>query len=129
MALSGKELIFNLTLGSIGEYRVEEGATTSKQYELCDRFYDQARDLALKSHPWNEAKSRVIISQDSTGPTFGYDRQYTPPTDYLRILSVNDSLGADFRNQADGVNAWELENGKILSNAGEVPQTWATNRQ
>ncbi len=126
MALTGEETIYNLSLGHIGEYKVEEGVTDSKQYELCNRYYDQSRDLALRSHPWNEAKKRVIVAQDSDNPIFGYDRQYTEPTDSLRILSVNDSIGSDQRNKADGVKAWEVENQKILANAGETPQTWAT---
>lgn len=129
MALTGEEEIYNLALGYIGEYKVEDTAASRllKQYTLCSRYYDQARDLALKSHPWNEAKKRVIIAQDDDNPIFGYDRQYTKPTDSLRVLSVNDSLGADQRNKADGIRAWEVENQKILSNAGEIPQTWATN--
>ncbi len=126
MALTGEETIYNLALGHTGEYQVTEGLTDEKQYELCFRYYDQARDLALKSHPWNEAKTRVIIAQDDDGPLFGYDRQYTLPTDSLRILSVNDSIGADQRNRADSVRPWEMENQKILSDAGEVPQTWVT---
>jgi hypothetical protein len=126
MALTGEETIYNLALGYVGEYRVEEGATTTKQYILCDRFYDQARDEVLKSHPWNEAKKRIIIAQDSDNPIFGYDRRYSKPTDCLRVLSVNDSIGADQRNNADGVNAWEIEGDYILANAGELPQTWAT---
>ncbi len=127
MALTGTELIFNLALGHVGEFQVEEGATTTKQYELCNRYYEQSRDLSLKSHPWNEAKKRIIVAQDDDKPLFGYDRKYTIPTDSLRVLSVNNSLGADQRNNADAVNAWEVENQKLLSNAGEVPQTWSTN--
>ncbi len=125
MALTGEELIFNLALGHVGEYQVEEGQTTTKQYELCSRYYAQSRDLTLKSHPWNEAKKRVIIAQEADS-VFGYDRKYTKPTDALRILSVNDSIGSDQRNRADAVKAWEVEGDLILSNAGETPQTWAT---
>ncbi len=127
MALTSEQLIWNLALGHVGEYQVT-GTTPSdeKQYELCDRYYDQSRDLALKSHPWNEAKKRVIIAQDADEPIFGYDRKYTKPTDALRILSVNDSIGSDQRNRADAVKAWEVEGDVILSNAGETPQTWAT---
>ena len=129
MALTGEEVIFNLALGHVGEYKIEDTAASRllKQYLLCDRYYDQARDLALKSHPWNEAKKRIIIAQDVDDPVFGYDRQYTKPSDSLRVLSVNDSLGADQRNNADAVRAWEVENQKILANAGEIPQTWSTN--
>lgn len=129
MALTGQEVIHNLALGHVGEYQVEDTSASRalKQNLLCVRYYDQARDLALKSHPWNEAKKRAIIAQDDDDPIFGYDRQYTLPSDSLRVLSVNDSLGADQRNKAEGVKAWEVENQKILANAGEIPQTWATN--
>lgn len=129
MALTGEQLIWNLALGLIGEYEVTEGQTELKQYRFCDRYYDQSRDLVLKSHPWNEAKNRVIIVQDATGPLFGYSRQYTLPSDHLRVLAVNDCLGTDQRNSADGVWPWEVENDKLLSDAGETPQTWTTNRQ
>ena len=80
----------------------------------------------LISHLWNEAMVRVEILQDATLPLFGYDRRYTKPSVALRVVSVDDSLGADRRNNARGVKAWEVEGGFILSNAGETPPTWAT---
>jgi hypothetical protein len=129
MALTGEETIYDLALGHVGEYQITEGQTTQKQYVLCQRFYDQARDIALKSHPWNEAKVRSIVVQDQYGPLFGYDKQYSLPSDYLRMLAVNDSFGADPRNRADGVFQWEVEDAKLLSDAGETPQTWATGTQ
>jgi len=121
-------VIHNLSLGRLGEYSVEDTTASRalKQNLLCIRYYEQARDLTLRAHPWNEAKKRVVISQDSDDAIFGYDRQYTEPTDCLRVLSVNDSIGADSRNKASGLYGWEVENGKILSNAGAAPQTWAT---
>lgn len=129
MALSGQEQLHNLALGLIGEYQVEDTTASRalKQNLLCIRYYDSARDLALRSHPWNEAKKRVVIAQTTDEPVFGYDRRYTEPTDSLRILSVNDNIGSDIRNKANGIDAWEVEDGEIYSNAGEKPQTWATN--
>lgn len=131
MALSGQEIIHNLALGHIGEFQVEDTTASRalKQNQLCIRYYDQARDITVTGHPWNEAKDRVIIAQDDDKPIFGYDRQYTKPSDALRILLVNDSLGADVRNNASSVDAWEPEADKILANAGETPQTWVTNRK
>ena len=129
MALSAQEVIHNLALGRIGEFGVEDTTASRalKQNLLCIRYFDQSRDITLRAHPWNEAKKRVVIAQDSDDAVFGYDRQYTPATDSLRTLSVNDVVGSDPRNKAAGVFAWEVENAKILSNAGEAPQTWATN--
>lgn len=126
MALTAEETLFNLALGQIGEYAVEEGATTAKQYILCSRFYAQARDEVLISHLWNEAMVRVEIVQNATNPIFGYDRRYSKPTGALRIVSVDDDLGADQRNKAQGIDAWEVEGDYILSNAGLTPPIWAT---
>ncbi len=128
MALSANEVIHNLALGRIGEFGVEDTTASRalKQNQLCVRYFDQARDITLRAHPWNEAKKRIIIAQDSDDAVFGYDRQYTVPTDCLRVLSVNDVVGADPRNRSAGIYAWEVENAKILANAGEAPQTWAT---
>ena len=128
MALSSQEVIHNLALGRIGEFGVEDTTASRalKQNKLCIRYFDQARKLTLRAHPWNEAKDRVIIAQDSDDAVFGYDRAYTPATDSLRTWRVNDELGSDTRNKASGVFNWEVEKGKILSNAGEAPQTWAT---
>ena len=129
MSLTGPELIHNLALGLIGEYGIEDTTASRalKQNLLCVRYYPSARDLTLRAHPWNEAKKRIVIAQADDKPVFGYDRRYTQPADALRILSVNDSFGADQRNKSMGVDAWEVEQGVIYSNSGRVPQTWATN--
>ena len=83
MALSGQELLHNLALGLIGEFQVQDTAASRalKQNLLCIRYYSSARDLALRSHPWNEAKKRVIIAQTSDEPVFGYNRRYDPSID------------------------------------------------
>lgn len=126
MALSGIENVYNLALGYIGEYEVEEGQTTKKQYKLCERYYAQARDECLVVHPWNEAMKRVVLVQDATNPIFGYDRRYSLPSDFLRIVSVDNSYGADQRYNSQGIDGWEVEGSYILSNAGETPPVWKT---
>lgn len=126
MALSDEETLYNLALGYIGEYKVTEGATTDKQYELCSRFYAQARDEVLVSHLWNEAMVRIIIVQNATNPLFGYDRRYAKPSDTLRIVSVNDDIGSDVSRKSGGLDAWEVEGDYILADAGITPPTWAT---
>ena len=131
MSLTGQEKIHNLALGLVGEFGVEDTKASRilKQNKLCIRYYDSSRDLTLRSHPWNEAKKRIILVQTDDKPVFGYDRRYTEPTDSLRVLSVNDVLGSDQRNQAMGVDAWEVEQSVIYSNSGETPQTWAADRK
>lgn len=129
MALSDTEVIFNEALGYIGEYSIEDTTASRllKQYLICDRYYEKSRDMALASHPWKEATKSIIILQDADDPLLNdYDRRYSKPSDSLRILSVDDSLGTDLRNKAMGVDGWELEGDYILANAGETPPTWVT---
>jgi hypothetical protein len=126
MALSAVEVLYNLALGLLGEDVVTEGGTTTKQYGLCSRYYASARDEVLVSHPWNEAIVRAEIVQDATNPIFGFDRRFGKPSGALKILSVDNEIGADRRFNAQGVNVWEVEGEYILSNAGITPPTWAT---
>lgn len=129
MTLSTLEVIYNLALGYVGAAKIvdTDASRLLKQNLLCVRYYDLARDEVLKSHLWNEAMVRVVILQDSTLPLFGYDRRYSKPSGALRIVSVDDSIGAERRLNQQGVNAWEVEGDYILSNAGETPPTWASN--
>ena len=129
MALTGTEDIYNLALGKIGEYEVTDGATSTKQYGLCSRFYAKARDETLASHPWNEAKVRIVLVQDTDKPIFGHNLKFALPSDCLRVLTVNDSTGADVSNSQDNVYSWEVAGSYIESDAGETPQTWATSTE
>jgi len=127
MAITLERIIYNMALGYIGEYYVsDDTATSTKQYVICNRYYSQARDEVLVSHPWNEAKVRIIIAQEADDPIFGYNERYAIPTDCLRVLSVNDSCGADVSNNQSNIAAWEVESDYILSDAGARPQSWST---
>ena len=127
MALTtAEQTIANLALGYVGEYVITDGLTTQKQYEHCERYYDQALEEVLVEHPWNEAMVRVIIPQVADKPIFGYDLRYTIPTDCLRVISVDDETGADVTLNQQGVWPWQTEGDYILSDAGATPQTWAT---
>jgi len=127
MALSQEETIYNLALGYVGEFKVEEDVTDSEQYLICSRYYDLARDEVLAAHLWNEAMVDVIILQNATDPIFGYDRRYSKPSTAVRIASVDDELGSDRRLNLQGRRPWEVKAEFILANAGIVPPSWSTN--
>ncbi len=124
MALSAAETMYNLALGYIGEYEITAGDTTSKQAKLCIRFYADSRKEALASHPWNEAKKKVIIHQDGTNQLFGYERRYEKPSDCLRVLTCDDSIGSDVSRKLAGIPAWEVIGDYIESDAGRNPPSW-----
>jgi len=125
MALSDAETMYNLALGYVGDYKVVEGGS-SKQYQLCERFYADARDETLGDHPWNEAKKKVILYEYTDHPIFGYDRKYAKPSDCLRVLSVDDSLGSDVSRKQAGIEAWEVIGDYIEADAGATPPSWSS---
>ncbi len=131
MALSAEEVLFNEALGYVGSAQIKDTAASRllKPNLSCVQYYDQARDEVLISHLWNEAMVDVIIPEEDDDPVYGYDKKYDIPTGALRIVSVEDSLGADQRNEAFGRHAWEVKGEFIQSNAGETPQTYAENKQ
>lgn len=126
MALSDAEVMYNLALGCVGEYKITEGDTDSKQAVLCIRYYANARDETLESHPWNFAKKKVILYEHTDHPIFGYDRKYAKPSDCLRVLSVDDSLGSDVSRKQAGIEAWEVIGDYIESDSGASPPSWSS---
>jgi len=131
IALSDAELMYNNALGLIGSLRVNEGdtASSSKQARLCIRYYTDSQNETLEDHPWNFAKRDVIISEESDRPIFGYDRKYTPPTDYARILTVDNSIGSDVSRRQAGVPPWEVKSDFIHSDAGATPDSWSASKK
>lgn len=126
MALSDAEVMYNLALGLFGEYKVTEGDITSKQAILCIRYYTDSQNEVLEDHPWNFAKKDVILYEYTDEPIFGYNKKYATPTDYVRILTVDNSIGSDVSRKQPGVPAWEVKGGYIHSDAGETPSSWSS---
>lgn len=60
--------------------------------ELCQRWYDQTRREALRRHPWNFAGKRAILAADATAPLFGFSSAFVLPSDYIRIMYLNESV-------------------------------------
>jgi len=130
MALSDEEVLWNISLGYVGEYQIEDTADSrlSKQYGLCNRFYPLARDTMLKRHNWDEAIERVIITQDSTNPLFEYGARFSVPSDSLRIVSVSDR--DTWGNPGNGdILPWEVSGDFILTNLVESAPSWQTDRR
>jgi hypothetical protein len=72
---------------------------------LASNLWPTVRDAVLRSHPWNCAMKRVVLSPDLTPPAFDWSYAFTLPGDYLRVWSI----GRDFDNPK-----FFVENGKIL---------------
>ncbi len=99
--------ICNQSLGLLGATAITVGATTEQNYVYCALFFDDARDEILTAHRWNFAKKRAFAIQ-TTNPLFGYDNAFTPPSDYLKILQIEEDPLAKF----------EVENALIVTDDG-----------
>jgi len=104
----------NEALGLLGAAEITVGATTEQNYVYCATFFDDARDEILVAHRWNFAKKRAYAIQ-TTDPLFGYDNAFTPPSDYLKILQIEEDPTAKF----------EIENALIITNEGSAAPDWA----
>lgn len=73
---------------------------------LCANFWPTVRDFVLRSHTWNCATKRVVLSPESEEPAYGYSSQFALPGDWLRNIEIN--------NAAAEVVDHVIEDGKLL---------------
>lgn len=95
---------------------------------LCANLYPSVRDTVLRSHSWNCATKRVLLSPLVSVPAFDFQREFQLPSDWLRTLQVG-------RN--GDTSPYRSEGRKILSNLAalplvyifrnDIPGTWSTN--
>lgn len=110
--MSSEVDICNLALYAIGEDdRIDSLTEDSKNARFCNLFYVPVRDAVLRSHPWNCAIHRRIITPLSETPVSDYDYQYQLPVNpyCLRVLQVGEK---------DDSIEWVIEGRRILTNEG-----------
>tara|TARA_R100000655_G_scaffold70715_1_gene109013 strand:- start:292 stop:873 length:582 start_codon:yes stop_codon:yes gene_type:complete len=77
-------------LRRLGDSPITALTDNTERARLCNAFYSDARDAVLRSHPWNFAITRATLAQLSVTPAYGFDYQYSLPTDpfCLRVLEM-----------------------------------------
>jgi len=101
--------IANSALTKLGANLITSLDEESKEARLCLARIYEVRNIVLRSHPWNFATKRVVLSPLSTAPAFEYEYQFTLPTDCLRVITVRPET-EDYR----------IEDGKILANVDQL---------
>jgi len=101
-------------------------ATTDRE-QACSNLWPQVRDAVLRSHPWNCAVKRVVLSPDVDAPAFDFQYQSQLPGDWLRTITVGEAGCED---------NYRIEAGKILTDTNivrlryifrnENPASWDT---
>ncbi len=84
----------------LGAQTINDLNEETDRAKLASNLYPMVRDELLRSHPWNCAIKRVILSPDVETPAFGYSNQFTLPSDWIRNLSVGEcGEEIDFRSE------------------------------
>lgn len=105
MANSAVEICSNGLL-LLGAQPINSFDDETDRATLVSNLWPNALEAILRSHPWNRATKRVSLAADVAAPDFDYARQFTLPSDCMRVLSVG------LKGQPQ---TYELEGRKILS--------------
>jgi len=98
--------ICNMSLDKVGQTAIISLEDGNKAADLCARNWPLVRDEVLRAHPWNFAMRRTTLAPDAEAPAWGYTYQSTLPTDFLRVVELNDLLPDEY----------QIEGGKVQSN-------------
>lgn len=98
--------IANLALSLLGEEAITALTEDTTRARVMNVWFEQVRNMVCQSHLWNELVGRAQLSQDATGPDFGFSYSYQLPSDFLRLHRFN-----------DGKTDYTLEGGKLLTDA------------
>lgn len=96
----------------LGQSAISSFSETGDRVTLCANLYPSVRDAVLRSHPWNCATKRVLLSPANPPPAFDFSCRFPKPSDWLRTLQVGkNGCQIDFRS----------EGRSILANANALP--------
>lgn len=123
MALTTAQLpICNDALALLSDIQIDSD-TTSKQYVVCNQFYDTAKEEVFAEHSWNELITMGEILEDEYPPLFSFSHRYALPSDCVRVISIGNDTGT-YDSQSDSF--YRVEDGYIYTNYGITPATWSS---
>lgn len=95
---------------------------------LCANLWPTVRDALLRSHTWNCATKRVVLSPASEAPAFGYTHKFALPGDWIRNVEINGYASERVDHVIE--SGYLLMNGSTLSLRyiwrNEDPGSWDT---
>lgn len=75
-------------INSFDESDVE--GSNIERARLASNLWPTIRKQVLRSHPWNVAIKRVLLSPDATPPAFGFTNRFQRPADWLRTIAAGE---------------------------------------
>ena len=108
--------ICNGALNQLGASTILTLTEDSKNARLCNARYTQVRDSVFRSHPWNCLQKRVQLAADTDTPAWGFTKQYTLPSDCLRVLKIHNGVTDSIKSDME----YRIEGRKIKTNEGTI---------
>jgi hypothetical protein len=110
--------IANRALSKIGAQRILDFSDDTKEARAVTAAWASVRDSELRARSWNFSIERTELAALEDAPSWGYDYQYQVPSDFLRVVQVNDLYSVqnlvNYRNSDTA--PYKLEGNKILTN-------------
>lgn len=96
--------ISNQALTKIGHFDfINSMDEESKAAQLINKNYKQVRDYVLRLCHWNFARKRVILAPSTVSPEFGSRNYFPLPSDFIRLVSVNDDPSLQYSIENNGI--------------------------
>lgn len=101
----------NSSLSLLGEYDfITSLSDTAPQAVVINANYERVLRQCLRQHFWNFAIKRTQLTASTDTPAWGTGKFFPLPSDFIRILSIND----------DYYQKYDIENNGIYWEYGDV---------
>ena len=117
--MASKVEICNSALNMLGANNIIDITEDSKNARLLNQRYAPIRDAVFRLHAWNCLIKRVELAQDSDTPTHEFEKQYTLPSDCLRVLKIGGHHDGSSSDLDDG-QQFKIEGRKLLTDESTV---------
>ena len=92
-----KNDIIGIALVSLGQRAPTAPSEQTKASQFANDRYEDVRDMVLTAGNWNCATSRSALTLLSDAPPFGFSNQFTLPSDFLRLVRLQDEELSNIR--------------------------------
>tara|TARA_Y100001938_G_C7836741_1_gene304098 strand:- start:3 stop:590 length:588 start_codon:yes stop_codon:yes gene_type:complete len=115
--------ICNSALNSLGASNITALTEDSRNARLCNQRYEPLRDAIFRTHYWNCLIKRVELAADSDAPAYEFTKQYTLPSDCMRIMQIGGFHNGS-SSMLDNGQTFKVEGRKIVTDEEEIFLTY-----
>jgi hypothetical protein len=101
----------------LGQKPLTSFAEVSDSAQICDRLYDDIRDMVLCMYPWSFSFKKTQLAKLITTPAFGWKYEYQLPGD--RLAGVR-AVYSDETVSYPSTTEFDVQQDKLLTNIEEA---------